>query len=129
MNIAALLRYMQFYGHIGHNLLGGQTFFQDHSFLAELYAAYEDHYDDIIERMIGLEEELDLVEIQKEAVSGLKSPKSYEACYKELLSCEEELCKMVEKLVKDSSQGTANLLQDLADKSEMRQYKLKQRLK
>lgn len=129
MNIATLLRYMQFYGHIGHNLLGGQTFFQDHSFLAELYAAYENHYDDIIERMIGLDEEVDLVDIQKEAVSGLKSPKSYEACYKELLDCEAELCNMIEKLVKESSQGTANLIQGIADESEVRQYKLKQRLK
>lgn len=129
MNIAALLRYMQFYGHIGHNLLGGQTFFQDHSFLSELYSAYETHYDDIIERMIGLEEELDLVEIQKESVSGLKSPKSYESCYKDLLDCEIELCQMIEKLVKDSSQGTANLIQGIADQSEVRQYKLKQRLK
>lgn len=129
MNIAALLRYMQLTAHIGHNILGGKTFLQDHAFLADLYAAYEAHYDDIIERMIGLDEEVDLVDIQKESVSGLKSPKSYEACYKELLDCEAELCNMIEKLVKESSQGTANLIQGIADESEVRQYKLKQRLK
>lgn len=129
MNIASILRYMQFLGHLGHNLLGGQTFFQDHAFLADLYAAYEAHYDDIVERMIGTGEEIDLVKVQKDAVSGLKDPKSYEACFKELLDCEVELCNMIEKLVEGSSQGAANLLQDLADKSEKRQYKLKQRLK
>lgn len=129
MNIASLLRFMQLTAHIGHNVLGGATFFQDHGFLGELYAAYEGQYDSIVERMIGTDEEIDLVKVQKEAVSGLKSPKSYESCFEELLECEVELCNMIEKLVKGSSQGTANLIQGIADESESRQYKLKQRLK
>jgi hypothetical protein len=129
MNLAALLRYMQFYAHIAHNTLGGPTFFEDHEFLAELYAGYEDDYDSVVERMIGLEEECDLIEIHKAASSGLKAPKSFEAAFKEILNCEEELCKAIESLVKGSSQGTMNLLAGIADKSEMRMFKLKQRLK
>lgn len=129
MNIASLLRYMQLLSHIGHNILGGATFFQDHAFLSELYSAYEGHYDDIVERMIGLDEEIDLVAVQKDAISGLKAPKSYESCYKELLDCEEELCRMIEELAKGSSQGTIDLIGAIGSSSEVRQYKLKQRLK
>lgn len=118
MNIASLLRYMQLLSHIGHNILGGATFFQDHAFLSELYSAYEGHYDDIVERMIGLDEEIDLVTVQK-----------YESCYKELLDFEEELCRMIEELAKGSSQGTIDLIGAIGSSSEVRQYKLKQRLK
>lgn len=129
MNLASLLRYMQFYAHMAHNLLGGETFFQDHSFLGELYEAYEGEYDDVIERLIGLEEDPDLIQIHKDAVEQLEKPESYKICFKELLKCEEEICKMIEEIVKDSSQGTMQLIGDIANKSEMRQYKLKQRLK
>ena len=129
MNIASLLRYMQLMAHLGHNILGGKTFFQDHEFLGSLYKAYEGHYDNIVERMIGLDEELDLVAVQKDAVNGLEAPKSYENCYKDLLACEVELCKMIEKLAKGSSQGTIDLIGGIGSDSEVRQYKLKQRLK
>lgn len=129
MNLAALLRYLQLYTHMAHNLLGGETFLQDHEFFGELYPGYEADYDSVIERMIGLGEQLDLVKIQKDAVSELKAPKSLEEAYKEILSCEEELISACEKLEKSASLGTANLLAGLADKAEGRIYKLKQRLK
>ena len=129
MNLASLLRYMQFYSHICHNLIGGETFLQDHEFLSELYAGYEADYDSVVERMIGLGEDMDLVKIQKDAVSGLKAPKSFMDAYKEILSCEEELIAACEKLAKPATLGTNNLLAAIADKSEMRVYKLKQRLK
>ena len=129
MKIAVLLRYMQFYAHMGHNLLGGKTFFQDHSFLGDLYGAYEDEYDSVVERMIGLGEELDLIKVHENAAAALDKPESYEKCFNELLTCEEHLCKMIEEVVKESSQGTMQLLGGIADNSEMRQYKLKQRLK
>lgn len=129
MNLVTLLRYMQFYAHIAHNKIGGETFFQDHAFLGELYAGYEGDYDDVVERMIGLDEELDLIEVHKEAVSDLKVPKSYDLCFKEILKCEEELCKIIEDIISECSQGTSQLIGGIADKSEMRQYKLKQRLK
>lgn len=129
MNLASYLRYMQFYAHIGHNVLGGATFFQDHSFLGDLYGTYEDAYDSVIERMIGLEEPLNLIKIHKDAVADLEIPKSYDQAFEALLECEKELCKKIEAIAPKCSQGTMNLLADMADKSEMRQYKLKQRLK
>lgn len=129
MNLAGYLRYMQFQAHIGHNTLGGETFFQDHAFLGDLYATYEDAYDAVVERMIGLEEPINLVKIHEDAVKDLSIPKNYDEMFKELLSCEEDLCKKIESIAPKCSQGTMNLLADMADKSEMRQYKLKQRLK
>lgn len=129
MNLPALLRYMQFYAHMAHNLVGGATFLSDHEFLAELYATYETAYDAVIERMIGLGEPINLVEVQKKAVAELTAPESFEKAFKELLSCEEDLCKALDKIAKDASLGTNNMLSDMADKSEMRQYKLKQRIK
>lgn len=129
MNLAALLRYMQFFAHFAHNMCKGETFLVDHPFLAELYSGYEDDYDAVIERMIGLEEPLDLLKIHKAASDGLKVAESFEAAFKEILSCEEELCAALDKLNKGASIGTQNMLADMADRSEMRQYKLKQRLK
>lgn len=129
MNLASLLRYMQLYTHLAHNLLGGETFHEDHAFFADLYAGYEADYDSVIERMIGLGEQLDLVKIQKDAASDLKTPKSFDEAYKEILYCEEELISACEKLAKSASLGTENMLAGIADKSEARQYRLKQRLK
>lgn len=129
MNLAALLRYMQLYAHMAHNLCSGYTFVADHPFLAELYSGYEEDYDAVIERMIGLGEKVDIPNIQKMAVKDLEAPESFEEAFKELLNCEKSLCKACEGLAKDASLGTNNLLAGIADKSEMRQYKLKQRLK
>lgn len=129
MEIETLLRYLQFYSHISHNVLGGETFFQDHSFLGELYSTYEDEYDSVVERLIGLGKKVDFPKIHKDAVKDLSAPKSYDECFKSILLSEEELCDSIEEYVKDASQGTIQLLGDIANRSEMRQYKLKQRLK
>ena len=129
MNLAALLRYMQFYAHVAHNMCSGPTFVSDHPFLAELYGAYEEEYDGVIERMIGLGEKINLAEIHKMAAKDLEVPQSFEQAFKELMVCEKSLCKACEALAKDASLGTENMLAGIADKSEMRQYKLKQRLK
>ena len=131
MEIESLLRHLHFYAHISHNVLGGQTFFQDHGFLGDLYGAYEEEYDSVVERLIGLGKNVDLVKIHIDAAKDLSVPKSYDDCFKALLKYEEELCDMIDDHNKEKgvSQGTIQLLGDIANRSEMRQYKLKQRLK
>lgn len=129
MNLASILRYLQFYAHLAHNSLGGETFFSDHAFLADLYSGYEEDYDSVVERMIGLEEECDLLKIHKDASEDLDIPKSFKECFQNILVCEEDLCRAIDRLVEDSSEGTKQLIGNIADKSEMRQFKLKQRLK
>ncbi len=127
MKLIAYLRLMQLYAHIAHNVLGGKTFFQDHEFLAEIYQAYEGHYDAVVERLIGLGKKIDLVKVHTEVCKSLEEPKSYDECFKYLLEAEQELCQMIES-EKGLSEGTRQLLGDIASLSEVRQYKLKQRL-
>jgi len=132
MELATLLRFMQLYTHNAHNLLGGPTFFQDHEFLGELYPVYETDYDNVVERVIGAGKSIDLIKTQVDAVSELQKYgpcKSYQQCFQQLLSYEKLLCSNIEQMKNKMSQGTLNLLADIADRSEMRQYKIKQRLK
>ena len=130
-NTAIILRALQLYAHNSHNLAKGKTFLEDHEFLGELYGAYEGEYDSIVERMIGLGEEPDLNDITKEAADAATANefKDNENAFSVLLVTEKELCSSIEKDMTDASNGTQNLLQGIADNSEMRQYKLKRRLK
>ena len=129
--LAELFRSAQFYAHMAHNTASGSTFFSDHDYFGELYSAYEGAYDDVIERMIGLGDKVDIPAINIAAASDLKGHANHntEQCFSYLLLMEREICDEISSLVKDASDGTQNMLQDMADKSEMRQYKLGQRLK
>lgn len=129
--LAADLRFMQLYTHNAHNIIKGDTFFQDHEFLGELYPVYEAAYDSIIERMIGLSEKPDLIHILDIAVTTMKKTKAHEdakECFKDLMIFEKYICQEVEKMVGEYSEGTKQLLGNIADASEMRQYKLTQRI-
>jgi DNA-binding ferritin-like protein len=130
--LAADMRFMQFYAHNAHNLIKGTTFFQDHGYLGELYPKYEEIYDGIIERMIGLGHEVNLIEINELAFNTMKQAGSTDDSQKiftSILSYEQYICKQIETLVTDVSEGTRQMLGTIADESEMRQYKLQQRIK
>ena len=127
-DIAALLRFLQLYTHNAHNLCYGETFFQDHDYFGELYPAYEAAYDNVVERMIGLDLNPDLIQIQEISVSILKKYPS--GSFQTILEGEKKLCLKIQQLVPSSqSEGTKQMLGDICDKSEIRQYKLKQRMK
>ena len=122
-------RYLQLLAHNGHNEAKGATFFADHAFLGDLYPAYEEAYDALIERLIGSGEKLDLAAIAAEAAGKLEGEKNTEAYLVAILDGEREVQKQIETLAKgDVTQGTLNLLAGLADESEVRAYKLRQRL-
>lgn len=128
--LASIYRAAQFYAHYAHNTVTGPAFFADHKFLGKLYAAYEEAYDSIIEREIGLGEELSIPEITKNACSLFDSvAKDADATtfFKRLLATEKQICAQIAKDMQGASDGTQNLLQGLADDSEKRQYLLKQR--
>jgi DNA-binding ferritin-like protein len=130
-NTAIILRALQLYAHNAHNLAKGKTFLQDHEFLGELYPAYESEYDSLIERMIGLGEEPDLNDITTQAATAAAANgfSDNETAFGVLLVTEKELCASIDKEMEGASNGTQNLLQTIADNSEMRQYKLNRRLK
>lgn len=128
--LATLLKHMNLYAHNGHNLAKGPLFLQDHSFLSDLYEAYDGHYDDVVERMIGLNMPCDLKQIAVLAASHLDQVGDNKSILLHLLQLEKECCAHIEQLVESGlSQGTINLLADLADKSEQRQYLIQRRTK
>jgi DNA-binding ferritin-like protein len=130
LELATHLRYMQFYAHNAHNLCQGDTFFTDHEALGGLYGTYTELYDGVVERMIGLGQSVDLVKIQVEAAKMLgaeATPTSFSAAFTGLLSCEQELCKIISAANEGASLGTQDLLQAMCSESEVRQYKFQKR--
>lgn len=131
-SIVAQLRALQFLVHRAHNVVKGPTFFEDHKFFGELYTAYEIAYDDLVERIIGTNaESLSICKVNKAAAEmSSVSPNETrpEAFLKIILKGEKDLCALIEKSIKEQTQGTQNLLAQIADNSESRIYSLKQRL-
>jgi DNA-binding ferritin-like protein len=131
IKLATKLRYMQFYTHNAHNACKGETFYADHKKLGALYSVYEGLYDNIIERMLGLGQAVDLIKIQSEAVKMLEgetTPTAFNAAFSTILTCEEDLCKLIAEANEGASLGTQDLLQGMCNDAEIRQYKLKQRI-
>jgi len=133
--LAIYLRCLQLFTHNAHNVVKGAVFLQDHSFLGDLYPAYEDEYDSVIERIIGLAD-ISMEELIIIQTSALEKLKQYGATQSEnkgyfsvILKMEKELCLLIESIVHEASQGTQQLIGGIADNSEVRQYKLKQRVR
>lgn len=136
--LAILLRAMQLYSHSAHHLCARVAFFQDHEFFSETYQQLESGYDSVIERIIGIygEESLNLQELMMEVLEqtkdcpsiGVKENKTF---YEYQLKFEKELCQLVEQLCKNPkiTQGTIQTIATISELSEIRQYKIKQRLK
>ena len=132
--LATILRAAQLYAHAAHNGAKGPTFFADHEFLGELYGTYETAYDKVIERAIGLGEPLDLAAIGRNAAAdaGRYSdplPFSQQQSLQVLMDYERKICTEIDGIYDEASTGTQNLLAQLADDSEARQYQIGQRLK
>lgn len=132
------LRAMQLFSHHAHNLVSRVIFFADHEFLGEVYTALDGEYDSVVERLIGLkgEDSLALQPLLASVTAKLANApsvgvKENKVFFQYLLAQEQELCKLVEVECKalGTSQGTIQLLGDIGNRSEIRQYKLKQRLK
>ena len=129
-DLIVTLRASQFVAHNAHNLAKGATFFEDHEFFGEAYAAYESAYDSVVERSIGLGMDIDLNEATQKAAKELDEYPvvTVGLCYQHLLESEKEICNQISMLTPGSSIGTQNLLAQLADDSEVRQYKIQRKL-
>lgn len=132
-DLAKTFRASQLFAHNAHNVVKGQTFFQDHEFLASTYSAYEEAYDSVVERMIGLGFVFDIAMLTKEAgISASTYPvqrMTAKELFEALLGFETIICTLIKSYMESKpTNGTQDLLQGLADDSEMRQYKIKQRL-
>lgn len=132
-NLAITLRAAQLFTHAAHNTISGCTFFSDHEFLGELYGTYEEVYDAVVERMIGLGQAIDLQEITRascaKSLENDASKMDSTDIFVFLLSVEADIRKWAESYNADASFGSKNFLQGIADDSEMRSYKIGQRAK
>lgn len=128
-DLITLLKTMTHYAHNMHNLTKGSTFLQDHDFLAELYANYETEYDDCVERSIGLGFPPNLQKIHIDAAQTLSKLPHNENVWRVLLNMEKLLREEIAKITPTSSIGTQQMIGNIADKSEVRSYKLTQRSK
>lgn len=132
--IAIQLRFLQIFYHNAHNLVGRQSFFSDHSFMGDAYSAMEGAYDDVVERMIGTGESVDLKAIIKTVAEKIQDTpvdaKQNKVFFDKALELETELVKLLDGSIKSdkTSEGTKDLLAGLASDAEVRLYKIKQRL-
>lgn len=130
--LAIVLRAAQLFAHNAHNLAHGDEFFADHAYLGELYEKYEETYDSVVERMIGLGETIDLTRVQRVASNTMDGWGAADDCDKAfgtLMRAEKLICGAATEALASASEGTKNFLQGICDESEMRQYKIGQRLK
>jgi len=132
-----LLRAMQFYTHSCHNLVKGTPFHSDHAFFGGVYSDLSADYDSVAERIIGLygEEHLQLQTVLNGAMSKLSDAPSTgvednKIFYEYLLKMDEKLKGLIKQIIITGvSPGTEQLIGNIADKCEMRCYKIKQRIK
>jgi DNA-binding ferritin-like protein len=132
--LAARFRAMQLFAHNAHLTTKGATFYQDHDAFGDLYPVYETAFDALVERTIGLGGEYDAQASFKQ-VGDFLAPTwgcvAPDDCFDKLMEFEKRICSDITDVLTrmDVTQGVSNFLQGLADDSEKRQYKIKQRLK
>ena len=136
-DILVLLRAMHLYSQTAHHLVARSPFHSDHAFFGEVYEAMSDAYDGVAERIIGLlgEETLKPQTLLLEVNEKLKmSPsigvKENKVFYEFQLALEKELCQKITITIQaGATPGVEQLIGELANQSEIRQYKIKQRIK
>lgn len=135
--LVAHLRTLHLYYHNCHHVAFGPTFVQDHELFQQFYETFLTDYDDVSERTVGYygRASLDLESIMRQVQIILSQlPKPSQASVDEMLAggllAEKELCKICEVVDKtpEASSGLRQLLGDIANRSEVRQYKIQQRL-
>ena len=133
LKLAVQLRHAQFYAHMAHNLTCGPTFYQDHDAFGDLYKAYEGEYDAVIERFIGLGGSPSIYGVTKNALAMLEEcqgDNKPSVFFEKIIAIEGKIQSAVDVALTDKqSEGTKNFLQGIADSSEQRLYKLRQRNK
>lgn len=132
-----LLRSMQIYSQSAHHLVKGTPFHSDHGFFGEVYETTGGDFDDVAERIVGLygEEPLHLQSMLESISSKLSDApccgvQDNKVFYQYQYKLEEKLKSLIKQIIASGvSPGVEQLIGNIADKSEMRCYKIKQRMK
>jgi len=132
------LRLIQLFAHGAHNFCGRTPFHSDHEFFGEVYSTVEGDYDSVIERIIGLlgEEAVQYQSLHSEVAQRLQQlpsvgVKENSTFYQVLLQLDNELCSKISEVIKGGSvsPGTEQTLGAICESAEIRDYKIKQRIK
>lgn len=132
-----LLRAMQIYSQNAHHLVKGTPFHSDHAFFGDVYNGLAGDFDDVAERIIGVygEDHLDLQNMLQTVLVKLSDAPSVgttenKVFYEYQLKMEDKLKNLIKQIISSGvSPGIEQLIGDIANKSEMRCYKIKQRMK
>lgn len=132
-----LVRYraLQVAAHHYHNICSQATFMPDHEQFAAVYEKAEAHYDDIMERMIGLgnpapslhELISDVAASVESVVESSDNAEYFSALEVRVMAILDEIERIVDE--EPISEGTLQLIGGQADEWEKMMYKIKQRLK
>ena len=122
--------------HNAHHVVGRAPFFSDHKALGGFYEEADNEYDMLAEKFCAKygSEKLSLPLLMSMAAEKSKAmgpaPENKEY-FMRGLRAEQELCQMLEAMVKGipTSEGERQLLGNICQSSEGRQYKIKQRVK
>lgn len=127
-SLPPLYRAVYLYAVRAHHLASGPSFFSDHAQFATFYEAYETGYDQIVERMLGRGEKMNIAaDTARSSVlfgDACKAGETPQVFFEQLDKMEKELCKALRNSMREEgvTEGTKNLLQGLCDQSEGRQY-------
>jgi DNA-binding ferritin-like protein len=132
-----LLRAIRIYSQNAHHLVKGTPFHSDHNFFGDVYNEVGGDFDDVAERIIGLygEEHLNLQNMLQAVVAKLVDAPSTgvsdnKVFYEYQFKMEDKLKNLIKQIIASGvSPGVEQLIGDIANKSEMRCYKIKQRMK
>ena len=134
LKTAITSRLMQLYYHNCHHLTQGASFFSDHEFFGSAYGAMDGAYDRLAERYIGEfgNKAFETVTIAKVVMGEVTDYQVEDMCCCDMLETglklEQRLSAELTALDKVAPIGLRNLIGDLAEQSDIRQYKIKQRL-
>lgn len=136
LNLLIHLRLMHLLFHHYHNVVARVAFGADHELFNEWYNDLSEDYDSVAERLVGLTDssQLNLHAILDGVSAKCKQypqdAKENAILFQAGLQLESELKQQIDALIKTGgvSEGTKNLLAQIADDSESRVYKIKRRL-
>lgn len=134
-DLLAITRTLNLYYHFLHNVAHGEAFGSDHKMTGAFYEELDTEFDSVSERHIGLSGDVSsatLLYTISEAASILSTMPDTEdmlSYFKYALDLEKQLRAEVDLAMQDATEGTKNLLAGIADRSEVRDYKLKQRVR
>lgn len=129
LELISSFRALQMVAHHAHHLVKGPSFFEDHSFFGKLYNKADEYYDNVAERFIGLgfESHFNLGEILAKVAEKSVVDADH---YKNVLNLINGIDEVINDMTASGllSEGTVQLLGDIADNLEVYKYKINRRV-